>query len=130
MKKLMVSLFLVPFVFGIGHTALASEQGLVFICSKGLGYSQSMVEKAFKAQLDEPHLVENSKLKPQLLAFLDVDAKKYKKAWDKNFFRRALSPPVVRNDDASVVEYVAAHGEAIGYVSVAPSNPGIEVCGK
>ena len=80
--------------------------------------------------MDEPHLVDNKNLKSELLAFLGVDEHKYKKIWDKQYFRRALLPPAVRDNDADVIEYVSSHSEGIGYVSAAPQgHPEIEVCG-
>jgi hypothetical protein len=130
MKKLTILLFLAPVLAISAYTAFASEHDIVFICSKGMGYSRGMVEKAFKAQLDEPHLVDNAKLKNTMLEVIGVDAARYKRAWDRNFFRRALNPPVTRDSDAAVIDYVASHGEAIGYVSSVPQNANVEVCGK
>ena len=104
---------------------------LVFICHKGMNYTKNEVKLAFKGQLDEPHMVDNSTLKSKLLEFVGVDSEHYRKMWNRSFFRRALNQPQTRHSDAEVIDYVASHGEGIGYVSVAPSNNSdVEVCGK
>lgn len=114
----------------VALSAYAKGDKLIFICHKGLKYSAQNVRRAYRAQLDEPAPVDNKSLKSELLEFLGVDAVKYKKAWDRNFFRRALNSPKSLADDAAVISYVAEHSTGIGYVSKAVSHPDIEVCGE
>ena len=118
-------------LFGLlSYSPVTQAKELVFICHKGLGYPKLLIKRAYSALLDEPHLVDNKNLKPELLVFLGSDEHKYKKVWDKQYFRRALLPPTVRDTDAEVVEFVSSHPEGVGYVSSAPSgHPEIEVCG-
>ncbi len=111
-------------------TTPAQADDLVFICHKGLRYDAEQVRFAYKGLLDEPRPVDNRILFGSLLSFLHVDAVKYKKMWDRNYFRRGLVAPKLKANDEEVIEYVARRSTGIGYVSVAPNNPDIEVCGR
>ena len=128
MKNKMIIVGLTVFA---GLNASAATDELVFVCHTGLNYAKNDVRMAFRGQLDEPHVVDNSSLKPKLLSFLGVDSDRYRKLWNRSFFRRALNQPQTKKSDAEVLEYVASHPEGVGYVSSAPSSvQGVEVCGK
>ena len=126
MQKIIISTFLL-----LGSAVQTHAADLVFICHKGMGYSEKEMQKTFLAQLDEPHVSDNAALKGKMLAWIHSDEKRYKKTWDRNYFRRALNVPVLKHSDAEVIEFVASHGEGVGYVSAAPvGHDDVEVCGK
>ena len=117
-------------LFAGSNMAVASTDGLVFICHKGLNYTQKDVYMTFRGQLDEPHPVDNAALKSKLLTFLNLDAEHYRKTWNRSFFRRALNQPQSKKTDAEVIDYVSSHPEGVGYVASAPSgHQDVEVCG-
>lgn len=115
-------------VMPFAHASFGHSE-LVFICHKGLGYHADTVKKAYGAWLDEPKLVDNRTLLPKLMQYLGVSQEKYRRYWTKNFFRRAINPPQLRDNDEQVVAFVASHDQGVGYVSKRPSNPDVEVCG-
>lgn len=103
---------------------------LVFICHRGLGYDSNDVRNAYRGLLDEPQPVDNRARFPQMLAFLGATPAVYKKAWERNYFRRGLALPKLKQSDDEVIEYVARRSNAIGYVSAAPNHPDVQVCGE
>jgi hypothetical protein len=114
--------------------SLAPQAGwckMVFICHKGLGYDEATIRRSYTGQLDEPHMADNKALKSELLKFVDHSDLSYKRMWTKQYFRRAITPPVLKENDQAVIEFVAKHHEGIGYVSAAPKNNSeVEVCGN
>ena len=123
MKSLLAILFL------LSLSTKAESAPIIFICHSGMHYSKLEVVKAYKAMLDEPHLCDNQLLKSEMLNFIGSTESKYKKAWDRNFFRRALIQPTSLSGDKQVIAYVESHSEGIGYVAEFPQgNESIEVC--
>jgi hypothetical protein len=125
------SLLVVLLVVAAGTVApSAHADDIVFICHKGLHYDRSEVRLAYRGLLDEPHVVDNAALFGGLLKFLGVTSAKYRKLWERNYFRRGLVMPKLKHSDEAVIDFVASHSTGIGYVSAAPNNPEVEVCGR
>lgn len=128
--NLIVTLMILTWV-GLSAPVRAAKPDFVFICHKGLHYNEAEMGFAFKGYLDEPRPVDNRKLKHEMLKYIGYTEAKYKKIWDKMYFRRGLFQPKTLSDDAEVIQWVAASYGGVGYVSSAPSNnPNVEVCGK
>ena len=75
--------------------------------------------------------VNNGPLFSQMLKFIDYSPDRYKKVWNKMYFRRALFIPKKVGTDKEVIDWVGANGTGVGYVSEFPqNNPNVEICGK
>ncbi len=128
-KSYLVAMMLV--VLCASAQAKETDSGFTFICHKGLNYTHTEIMYAFKGFLDEPRPIDNQSLFPQMLKEINYTKERYKKNWDKNFFRRALFIPRMVNSDADVIRWVAASYAGIGYVHEAPrNNPNVEACGN
>ncbi len=112
----------------LANYAFASD--IVFICHKGNALNAKEIRTAYTAYFDEPKIVDNKALRPKLLQYLNMSEHQYKKMWEKQYFRRALTPPVVKKDDREVVDYVESHDAGVGYVAEVPHGADVEVCGK
>lgn len=67
--------------------------------------------------------VDNLSVQRQFLAtFLKLEVTKYNILWAKKGFRDALNPPLVRTNDAEVIQAVRSTLGGIGYVSSAPAG--------
>jgi hypothetical protein len=51
---------------------------------------------------------------------LTMDSAKYTAVWTKKCFRDGANPPVVKNTDAEVLEYIKRTAGACGYISTPP----------
>ncbi len=136
-NKLIYLIALTLFCCLSGQGAKAEKSDLVFICHKGMKYSEGEVKFAFKGYLDEPRPIDNTPLKEDMLKYIgytkadgSADESKYNKVWGKMFFRRALFVPQKVHTDEEVVNWVAHVDGGIGYVRSTPSNPNVEVCGS
>ena len=108
----------------------AESKGLVFICHKGLHYTEQEVKFAFKGYLDEPRPIDNRPLFKEMLKFIGYSDWRYKRVWSKMFFRRGLFKPRTVQTDEEVIQWVAASDAGVGYISAAPhGNSQVEVCG-
>ena len=47
--------------------------------------------------------------------------------WQQQVYSGRSTPPLIKASDAEVVAFVAAHGEAIGYVSGEAATPGVKI---
>ena len=104
---------------------------MVFICNaEGKQMNLSEVRYAYRGYLDEPHPVDNKLLQGDLLKWLGQTKQQYERHWNKMLFRRALVPPKLLANDAEVIEAVAADSVAVGYVTVAPRDARVKICGK
>jgi hypothetical protein len=119
----------ITLVFSLfGFHAMADD--LIFICHKGFKNSRTEVSRSYRAQFDVPHVTDNLSLKSKMLKVLGMSEEQYSRMWNRFYFRRALNLPVRKKNDAEVIDYVASTPDSIGYISSAPDNPDVEVCGK
>jgi hypothetical protein len=106
--------------------AQAAAADVYVVCSTGVSISAADVrsmylgEKQFAGGV-KLQLADNASL---LTAFLEkvlaMDSGKYSAVWTKKSFRDGANPPVVKNTDADVLEYVKRTAGACGYISSPP----------
>ena len=122
-------LFMAVIILGSASFAKA-DTPLVFICHTGMHYSKAEVGFTYKSFLDEPRPIDNKPLFKAMLNFIGYTPERYKKVWNKMYFRRALFIPRKMDTDQEVIDWVATNDAGVGYVSVAPkNNSNVEVCG-
>jgi hypothetical protein len=114
------------------NTAALSE-GIYVIGHSGLHLTAADVREVY---LGEKELalgvrlspVDNVSVQKQFLAtFLKLEVRKYNILWAKKGFRDALNPPLVRANDAEVIQAVRSTPGGIGYVSSPPAGVDIIV---
>ena len=67
--------------------------------------------------------VDNASVQEVFLArVLQIENARYSASWIKKSFREGLNPPVIKNSDAEVIEFVRRTPGAIGYISSAPGS--------
>ena len=107
---------------------LANAADMVVISHPGTTISAGEVKDIF---LGDKQFAGGTKLIPVdnapsqdnfLSKFLDMTKSKYSSAWTKKSFRDGLIPPVMKSNDAEVIDYVKRTPGAVGYVSSAPSG--------
>ena len=116
-------------LFGIGLliTGAQAIAGDVYVvCSAGVtvtaGDVKSMYlgEKQFAAGV-KLQLADNASLQSTFLEkVLTMDSAKYTAVWTKKSFRDGANPPVMKNSDAEILDYIKHTPGACGYVSNAP----------
>jgi hypothetical protein len=74
--------------------------------------------------------VDNAVAQPSFLEkVLRMNAGKYTNAWVKKSFRDGIYPPVVKANDAAVLEFIKRTPGGCGYLT-APPPPGVAFIGK
>lgn len=111
-------------------TANASRADLIYICNKDRSYSFQDLRNVFMGRDESVRPVDNSNLHGQLLSFLNISGAKYRDIWHRNFFRKGMAVPQMKKTDQEVIDFVSSMPDAIGYVSSAPKDPNVIICGK
>jgi hypothetical protein len=106
--------------------ARASAADVYVICSTGVSVSAADVrgmylgEKQFAAGV-KLQLADNASLQSAFLAkVLSMDTAKYTAVWTKKSFRDGANPPVVKNTDTEVLDFVKRTPGACGYIASPP----------
>lgn len=104
----------------------ASAGDVYVVCSTGVSVSAADVrgmylgEKQFAGGV-KLQLADNASLQSAFLEkVLTMDSAKYSAVWTKKSFRDGANPPVVKNTDAEILEYVKHTVGACGYISSPP----------
>lgn len=120
---------LIKVVCGVCFAALGAQVAaadVYVICSAGVSIGAADVrsmylgEKQFAGGV-KLQLADNASLQSAFLEkVLTMDSGKYSAVWTKKSFRDGANPPVVKNTDAEVLEYVKRTAGACGYISSPP----------
>ena len=118
-------------MMGLGFFGVSVAQAdLVYICHKDRNYSHSQIRNTYMGREETVRPVDNAGLQDQLLSYLGVSGTKYRDVWTRNFFRKAMATPPMKKSDQEVIDFVKNTPDSIGYVASAPSDAGVQVCGK
>lgn len=106
--------------------ARAHAGDVYVVCSAGMSVSAADVKSIY---LGEKQFAGGVKLQPAdnaslqasfLEKVLTMDSAKYTAVWTKKSFRDGANPPVVKNTDAEILDYVKRTPGACGYISSPP----------
>jgi hypothetical protein len=120
----------VRILLGIGFAGAAARAfagDIYVVCAPGVSVTAADVrsiylgEKQFAAGV-KLQLADNVAVQSAFLEkVLAMDSAKYTAVWTKKSFRDGANPPVVKNSDAEILEYIKRTPGACGYISSPPS---------